>query len=112
LHQRHAPLHAAQLKVYTVEVLLERRDGSRARDQKWVVAAMREEAEAGAMQSAARRWPNHTVVGVGSVRVDHSPRAQRFLRRAAQTPSHPGWPTAGEAHDPVAERREHVGSRR
>ena len=75
----------AQLTVYTVEILLERHDGSRAHDQKWIVATCPEEAEAEGLASAARRWPGHTLLGVNSVRVDHSPRARRFLRRSAHT---------------------------
>ena len=80
---------SGQVKVFTVEVLLERSDGSRAHDQKWVVATGPDEAGQRGLASAADRWPGHTIVGVESVRPDHSPRARRYLRRAGNQLSLP-----------------------
>jgi hypothetical protein len=91
--QHQEPVQPAHEKVYTVEVILERRDGSKTRDQKWIVATTPAEAEQSGLASAARRWPAHTPVGVGSIRVDHSPRARRYLQRSA----HSGLSTAARA---------------
>ena len=81
--------------VYVVEVALLRSDDTRAHDATWVVATSPADAESLALASAGRRWPGHTPLEVTSIRVDHSRRAGRFLRRSLERTT-----IAGESRAP------------
>ena len=71
-----------QKNVYMVEVALVRAETARlAHDAKLIVASSAGGGGTARASSAARRWPGHTPLHVVSIRVDHSGRARRFLRR-------------------------------
>jgi hypothetical protein len=96
--------HSISTQVYRVEVELEREDGSRTRDfGKWIVAHDAAEAEALALESATARWPLYKPLGVTFVGIDHSRRAQGFLKRQVRTE---GLPTPNAASAPETDDQE------